>query len=84
MQQQQQMQQEQLQAQAQEKAQEREFKKAENEAERKKDLLVAEIRAAGYGSNLLLNVGPMPNGKIQLEHKAALKAIGKWLSLIHI
>jgi len=50
MQQQQQMQQEQLQAQAQEKAQEREFKKAENEAERKKDLLVAEIRAAGYGA----------------------------------
>ena len=38
------------------------------------------IRAAGYGSNLLLNVGPMPNGKIQSEHKASLKVIGKWLS----
>ena len=44
-----------------------------------KELIHYLIRAAGYGSNLLLNVGPMPNGKIQSEHKAALKAIGKWL-----
>ena len=22
----------------------------------------------GYGSNMLLNVGPMPNGKIQCKH----------------
>ena len=44
-----------------------------------KELIHYLIRAAGYGSNLLLNVGPMPNGKIQSEHKTALKAIGKWL-----
>ncbi|PWH10762.1 alpha-L-fucosidase [Bacteroidetes bacterium SCGC AAA795-G10] len=44
-----------------------------------KELIHYLIRAAGYGSNFLLNVGPMPNGKIQLEHKASLKAIGKWL-----
>ena len=44
-----------------------------------KELIHYLIRAAGYGSNLLLNVGPMPNGKIQSEHKASLKAIGKWL-----
>ncbi len=37
------------------------------------------ISAAGYDSNLLLNVGPMPNGKIQPEHIKSLKAIGKWL-----
>ncbi len=37
------------------------------------------IKAAGYGSNLLLNVGPMPNGKIQPEHQKSLKAIGAWL-----
>ena len=55
MQQQQQMQQQQLQAQAQEKAQEREFQKSENDAERKKDLMVAEIRAAGYGAQADLN-----------------------------
>ncbi len=37
------------------------------------------VKAAGYGSNLLLNVGPMPNGKIQEEHKASLKEMGKWM-----
>ena len=50
MQQQQQMQEQQLQAQAQEKAAEREFQKTESAEERKKDLMVAEIRAAGYGA----------------------------------
>ena len=55
MKQQQEMQQQQLQAQAQEKAQEREFKKAENDAERKKDITVAEIRAASYGSQVDIN-----------------------------
>ena len=49
-QQQQQMQQQQLQAQAQEKQAERDFQTQQNEAERKKDLMVAEIRAAGYGA----------------------------------
>jgi len=46
MQQQQQMQQEQLQAQAQEKAAEREFQTSENQAERDKDLAVAQIRSS--------------------------------------
>jgi hypothetical protein len=49
-QQQQQMQEQQLQAQAAEKQAEREFKQQEAEAERRKDLMVAEIRAAGYGA----------------------------------
>ena len=39
------------------------------------------IKAAGYNSNLLLNVGPMPNGKIQIEHIESLREIGKWLRL---
>jgi len=39
------------------------------------------IKAAGYGSNMLLNVGPMPNGKIQPKHQTSLKNIGKWLAL---
>ena len=30
-----------------------------------KELVQYLVKAAGYGSNLLLNVGPMPNGKIQ-------------------
>ncbi len=44
-----------------------------------KELIQYLIKAAGYGSNLLLNVGPMPNGKIQDEHLQSLKEIGKWV-----
>ena len=44
-----------------------------------KQLVQYLIKAAGYGSNLLLNVGPMPNGKIQEEHIKSLKKIGKWV-----
>ena len=50
MQQQKQMQQEQLQAQAQEKQAELDFEAQQNDAERQKDLMVAEIRASGYGA----------------------------------
>ena len=46
-----------------------------------KELIHYLIKAAGYGSNMLLNVGPMPNGKIQPKHETSLKAIGKWLAL---
>ena len=54
-QQQQQMQQQQLESQAKEKAAEREFQKGESAEERKKDLMVAEIRAAGYGAQTDIN-----------------------------
>jgi len=37
------------------------------------------VRAAGYDSNFLLNIGPMPTGKIQPEFVERLKAIGAWL-----
>jgi alpha-L-fucosidase len=37
------------------------------------------VRAAGYDSNFLLNVGPMPSGRIQPEFVERLKAIGAWL-----
>lgn len=43
-----------------------------------KDLIQYLVKAAGYGSNFLLNVGPMPNGKIQPEHVALLKQMGEW------
>ncbi len=38
------------------------------------------VRAAGYDANFLLNVGPMPNGKIQPEFVERLKAMGAWLA----
>jgi len=44
-----------------------------------KELIHYLIKAAGYGSNMQLNVGPMPNGKIQPEHQSSLRAMGKWL-----
>lgn len=39
------------------------------------------VKAAGYGANFLLNVGPMPNGRIQPEHAALLKSMGDWLAV---
>lgn len=37
------------------------------------------VRAAGHNSNFLLNVGPMPTGKIQPEFVERLQGIGKWM-----
>lgn len=38
-------------------------------------------RAAGNNANFLLNVGPMPNGKIQPEFVERLKEVGKWMKV---
>jgi len=38
------------------------------------------VRAAGLDANFLLNVGPMPNGKIQTEFIERLNEIGKWMA----
>ena len=37
------------------------------------------VKDAGYGANLLLNIGPMPNGVVQPEFIERLSAIGDWL-----
>jgi alpha-L-fucosidase len=47
----------------------------------RKELIQYLVKAAGYGANFLLNVGPMPNGKIQPEHMASLREMGEWLQL---
>jgi alpha-L-fucosidase len=39
------------------------------------------VRAAGYGANFLLNIGPMPNGAIQPEFSERLSAVGDWLKI---
>jgi alpha-L-fucosidase len=44
-----------------------------------KSLLQYLIKAAGHNSNFLLNVGPMPNGKIQPEFISTLEEMGKWM-----
>lgn len=46
----------------------------------KKELIQHLVKSAGHDSNLVLSVGPMPNGKIQAEHVEALKQIGQWLT----
>ena len=38
------------------------------------------VRSTGNNSNLLLNIGPMPNGEIQEEFVSRLRAVGDWLS----
>lgn len=45
-----------------------------------KNLIQYLTKAAGSNSNFLLNVGPMPNGKIQVEFADTLKKMGDWLS----
>lgn len=44
-----------------------------------KELIQYIVKAAGNDANFLLNVGPMPNGKIQEEHKQRLLAMGEWM-----
>lgn len=39
------------------------------------------VKAAGNNANFLLNVGPMPNGKIQPEFVKILTEIGQWLEV---
>lgn len=39
------------------------------------------VKASGLGANLLLNIGPMPNGDIQPEFKERLAYMGKWLQV---
>lgn len=44
------------------------------------ELIQTLVRAAGHGANLLLNIGPRPDGTIQPEAVERLKEIGQWLS----
>jgi alpha-L-fucosidase len=39
------------------------------------------VRAAGYGANLLLNIGPRPDGSIDPEQAERLRAIGRWMQV---
>ncbi|MEP1488814.1 MAG: alpha-L-fucosidase [Algibacter sp.] len=43
-----------------------------------KQLIHFLVNAAGKNGNLLLNVGPMPNGEIQPEFVQTLKEMGEW------
>jgi hypothetical protein len=67
MQQQQQMQQEQIQAKQQEEQMKLQFEQAENEKERQKDIMVAEIRSAGFGASQDINQNLQSDFKDSME-----------------
>lgn len=45
-----------------------------------KELIRLLVTDAGYGANLLLNIGPLPNGEIQTAFTDRLDSIGRWLA----
>ncbi len=52
---------------------------ATNGSRRRAQLIQYLVKAAGNNGNFLLNVGPMPSGKIQTEFVERLHAVGDWL-----
>ena len=44
-----------------------------------KELIRLLVKDAGYGANLLLNIGPLPNGEIQPAFTERLDSMGSWL-----
>ena len=46
-----------------------------------KEIIHYLANAASLGANLLLNVGPMPNGQIQQEFTDTLKEVGEWMKI---
>jgi alpha-L-fucosidase len=56
------------------------FNITDNNYKSVKTVLQLLIKAAGYNANLLLNVGPMPDGTIQSEFTDTLKKAGEWMA----
>ncbi len=55
------------------------FNKADGSYKSTKQIVQLLVKAAGYDANLLLNVGPRPDGEIQPEFVARLAEVGRWL-----
>ena len=45
------------------------------------ELIELIVRAAGKGCNLLLNIGPQPNGELPAESLCRLRDIGRWMDV---
>lgn len=52
-----------------------------NDFKKPKDILCDLVDAVSKNGNMLLNVGPKPDGSITKEDEAVLRAIGRWLSV---
>ena len=46
-----------------------------------KDLVKLLVGAASVNANLLLNIGPMPNGVVQPQFESRLDSMGQWLKV---
>lgn len=57
------------------------YNKNDHEYKSARTLIRGLVEVASRGGNLLLNVGPQPDGQIQPEFQERLKAIGDWLAL---
>lgn len=53
----------------------------DNQYKSTRELVQYLVRTAGKGANLLLNIGPKPDGSIPEEAVERLAAIGRWLSV---
>ncbi len=57
------------------------FNLSDNHFKSTRELIHYLVKAAGNNANFLLNVGPMPNGKIQPEFVQRLREMGAWLKV---
>ena len=55
------------------------YKVADQNYKSSRELITLLERAASKGSNLLLNIGPQPNGELPAAALERLKEIGKWM-----
>lgn len=55
------------------------YNKYETDFKTDRDLIRMLVEVVSKGGNLLLNVGPTPDGRIQPEFQTRLAAIGRWL-----
>jgi alpha-L-fucosidase len=56
------------------------YNKTDERYKSTRDLVHLLVKAAGYDANLLLNVGPRPDGAIQPEFVSRLQEMGRWLA----
>ncbi|MFN7936313.1 MAG: alpha-L-fucosidase [Bryobacteraceae bacterium] len=57
------------------------YNKYETEFKTSRDLIRMLVEVVSKGGNLLLNVGPMPDGRIQPEFVTRLNAMGEWMKV---
>jgi alpha-L-fucosidase len=57
------------------------YNKYETEFKTERDLIRTLVEVVSKGGNLLLNVGPKPDGTIQPEFVTRLEAMGEWLKV---